>query len=317
MKKVLIIAAILTAAGLLLFIVTFIIAGFNIFKLGTAKYETNTYTVPDSFDNIDIRTKETDVLFKRSEDGQCRVVCDEREKARHQVSVKNGTLTIHMADQRSWYDYLTFFSPTLSMTVYLPSEYYEALKIESQTGNVSLSEQFSFGGADITSGTGNVSCGASVNGSLNIHTSTGGIRLDGVRADTIALSVSTGQIEADKVTCTNTFSVSVSTGRTTLTDLTCQDLHSKGSTGNVSLKNVLADNTFDIERSTGNISLDRCDAGQLNIRTSTGRISGTLRSEKVFTATTSTGSVHVPDTQSGGKCTLSTSTGSIDISIAP
>lgn len=60
---------------------------------------------------------------------------------------------------------------------------------------------------------------------------------------------------------------------------------------------------------------DGSDAAEIYVRTSTGSVKGTLLSEKVFITETSTGSVSVPKTVTGGKCEIRTSTGDIQIEI--
>ena len=65
------------------------------------------------------------------------------------------------------------------------------------------------------------------------------------------------------------------------------------------------------ERSTGNVNFENSDAAGICVKTSTGDVTGTLLTEKVFTAETSAGSISVPDTKTGGKCEITTSTGNI------
>lgn len=317
MKRGFIIAAVmLVAVGTLLFAAAFIASGFDFSKLDTAKYETNTYTMSEDFESIEIRSDEADITFKPSKDAKTRVDCVEREKVKHDVFVENGTLKITVSDKRAWYDHLTLFSfKPQSVTVYLPSEQYAALAIATDTGDVSVPDLFSFGDAEITAGTGDVSFDASADGCLKIKTSTGDIGINGLYAATIDLSVSTGWIEVKNVNCKETLSVKVSTGKTVLTDVVCKALISNGSTGGITLKNVVAADDFNIERDTGDVRFENCDAGQIIVKTSTGDVTGTLRTEKVFITKTSTGDINVPDTVSGGRCEITTSTGDITIGL--
>ena len=137
----------------------------------------------------------------------------------------------------------------------------------------------------------------------------------GVKAGQIDLSVSTGNILIQSVVCRETASVKVKTGDTRLSDMSCRTLLSTGSTGNITLKNTVASDSFSIVRSTGNVNFDHCDAGEITVQTSTGDVSGTLLTEKIFIARSSTGSIHVPDTAAGGKCRITTSTGDINIKL--
>ena len=86
------------------------------------------------------------------------------------------------------------------------------------------------------------------------------------------------------------------------------------STGSVDL-GASVDGRLTIETSTGDVRLDHCDAGQITVKTTTGDVTGSLRTEKEFIAKTSTGDIDVPDTTSGGKCEITTSTGDIRITV--
>ncbi|MBR5338888.1 MAG: hypothetical protein IK150_02285, partial [Lachnospiraceae bacterium] len=82
------------------------------------------------------------------------------------------------------------------------------------------------------------------------------------------------------------------------------------------MKNVLTRGDMTLERSTGSIHFESCDAeaGKIQIKTSTGSVRGSFKTGKRFIAQSSTGSVHVPDTD-GIHCEIRTSTGSIDITV--
>ena len=61
-------------------------------------------------------------------------------------------------------------------------------------------------------------------------------------------------------------------------------------------------------------SINDVDAITLKLIASTGNITGTILSNKVFQASSSTGIINVPSVQSGGVCYISTTTGNIKIS---
>ena len=81
------------------------------------------------------------------------------------------------------------------------------------------------------------------------------------------------------------------------------------------MKNVVATGTISIKSDTGDVRFEGSDAIEISVKTDTGDVTGTLLSEKVFITETSTGSINVPKTTSGGKCEITTSTGDINISI--
>ena len=320
MKKVTVIllaaAACLVLTGVVVFCITMAANQWDFSRLDNDKQTTRTFDVTGDFRNISVLFETEDVEFRLSGDGKCKVVCVEREKEPHTVSVADGTLKIERTDKREWYDHLTLFSfDKQTITVYLTETGYEALRMKGSTGDVKVPGDFGFGSIEIAVSTGDVDCRATSSGLLRIGTSTGDIRLENLLAGELDLAVSTGRVEAASVVCGGDVTVRVSTGKTILTDITCKNLYSDGSTGDISLKNVTASGIFSIERDTGSIKFERCDAGELKIETDTGDVSGSLLSDKVFFTHSSTGRISVPETTSGGKCSISTDTGSIRIEI--
>lgn len=311
----LIVASLLVILGLGLFAVAMSANQWDFTQLSTMEYETNTHRVSETFRSISMETDTADICFIPSEDGSCRVVCTESEKTPHTVAVKDGVLTVSVADEREWYDYIGISIGETKITVYLPAGEYAALNVRESTGDVEIPRDFSFSRMEIIASTGDVDNAASVSGEMKIKTSTGDIRVESVTAEMVELFVSTGQISAASVTCTGELKLHVSTGKTQLTDVKCGMLSSTGSTGDIFLKNVVASGKISVERSTGDIRLDGCDAAEFSMKTSTGDVTGTLLSEKLFSVKTETGRVNVPEDANGGLCKITTSTGDVRIEI--
>lgn len=316
MKTGLIITAvILLVVGAALVAVALITSGFNFSGIGNAETETVEHVTENGFEKIDIASKESDIIIRRSEDGRTRVVCVEREKVKHSVSAENGTLAIKAQDNRGLLDRFGLLPAKLSVTVYLPGERYEALTVDGGTGNVSVPDGFSFGAAELKTSTGKVEYSADTDGDLRITASTGSVTVRDIRAGSVTVSVSTGSVTASSVTAKNAFQVTVSTGRTALDGVRCGELTTSGSTGDVTLRDTVVSGALRIERSTGDVKFEKSDAGSIYVKTSTGSVTGTLLSGKIFAAGSTTGSVSVPDTSSGGKCEIHTTTGKIKISL--
>lgn len=295
-KKWLITAASLTALGFIILIGAMAALDFDFSKISTLKYETNTYEVNGDFDKISIDVNITDIVFAQSDDESCQVVCFEAEKVKHSVRCTNGTLTIGVTDNRKWYDYfgISFASP--KMTIYLPKSEYASLLIDTDTSDINIPKSFSFNELEIESDTGNVDCMANVSDSIKIESDTGDIGISSVSSKCdIDIKTDTGSIK--------------------LTDVDCTNFSAESDTGNISLVNVIAEDGIYVESDTGNVKLKNSDASKLSIETDTGNVTGTLLSEKIFIAKSSTGRVKVPDTESGGKCEIRTATGNIKIDI--
>lgn len=315
-KAWLIAAASFVVIGGLLFVGVMTAVRWDFQALSTASYETNIHKIPETFDGISIHTDTAAVVFAVSEDGSCRVECHEEAKAKHAVSVADGTLVIQVENRKQWQDYIGFhFGSSPKITVYLPDTYYASLLISGSTGDVEIPGDFRFQNAAISLDTGNTDFYASASEGVSIQTTTGDIRVAQLSAGTLALSVSTGSVTVSQATCTGDVSVRVSTGKAYLTNVACQSLQSTGSTGSISLERVIAQGQISIERNTGGVSFQGCDAGEIFVKTSTGSVWGSLLTEKVFLVETSTGRISVPKTTKGGICRIITGTGNVDITI--
>lgn len=314
-KRWLSLAALLVVIGLAMFSAVMTVYGWDFTKLSTVTYETNTYEPSGAFSSISINTNTADIIFMTAEDGKCRVVCYEAEKAKHSVDVQDAILTINEMNEKKWYDHIGISIGTPKITVYLPDTKYDVLTVRERTGDIEIPEAFHFESIDVSTSTGDVKNYASAAGEIQIKTSTGNICVERIAAGGIDLSVSTGGIVVSHVTCEGDVTIKVSTGKTNMTDIACKNVISNGSTGNLFLKNVIALEQFSIQRSTGKVSFDACDASEIFVETDTGDVTGTLLSEKTFFAESRMGNVDVPQNTTGGRCEIQSGTGDIELEI--
>ena len=315
MKIWLMIAAALVIIGAIIFVTVMSAYRWDFTKMGTSEFETNTYEIADEFHSISMNTEIADIVFAVSQDGICSVVCHEEQKLRHAVEVRDGVLTVTVVDEREWYDHIGIFVGTPKITVYLPESEYAEVCIKESTGDIEIPKDFQFESVDISVTTGDVKNYASASDMVKIKTSTGAICVEGVTTGVLDLSVTTGKVTVSDVNCEGNVTINVSTGKSEVTNVRCANLESNGTTGGIKLNNVIAVEMLSVERSTGDVQLDGCDASELYLKTTTGSIVGTLLTEKVFQAKSTTGSVDVPNTITGGRCAASTTTGNIKLSI--
>ena len=343
---------ILIVIGMLLMIISLGSCGFNFKKLDNKNYETNTHEITDSFNSISISSKNADITLAHTDNAVASVVCFDNKKMPHEVSVRDGILTINVNDERKWYDHITLFSsinPTV--TVYLPNDTYAALSIDTDTSDVNIPDGFTFDNIDVELSTGDVSCSASANGFIKINASTGNVSVSDAIAKDVSISLSTGDVNISKCsfasvsakTSTGDHKISelnvegdltlnVSTGCAMLNKVNCSNFSSNGSTGDLCVKNTNVSGRFSVERGTGDVELEYCiaeyfnvktstgdvellesDAGEIYISTSTGDVEGSLLTSKIFITRTNTGKVRVPASVEGGRCEISTDTGDIEI----
>ena len=270
------VASFLAVLGTIIFAGVMAVYNWDFSKLGTVKYETNTYTANGAFDKISISVDTTEIEFLPTDNKDCSIVCIEDEKVKHSAKVQNGTLVIDTVDTRKWYDFIGVSLGVPKMTVYLPQNEYNSLSIETDTGDITVPKDFSFKNIEIDGDTSDINCFASVSDILEIELSTGDINIDNVTLGRLDLSTSTGDI---------------------------------------TLKNVITMGSLSIETDTGDVKFKDSDADEIYVETSTGDVTGTLLSEKVFITKSDTGRIRVPKTTSGGKCEIETDTGDIKITV--
>lgn len=295
-KGWLIAATVLTVAGLAAIFGAFAAAGFDYSKLATIQYVTNTEEVSADFDNISFTSPLGDLELVYSEEKNCRLVFHEQEKLRFSAEVNGKTLSIRTTDTREWYDYFGFSFESPKATLYLPKKEYNALMVQAVTGDVTVPKELRFRSVSVDSVTSCLHCEADVAGSVDVNVTTGNILLANTAPESVRLTTTTGCVTLSDVTAKSSVSVETTTGV-------------------VSLQNTVAAGSMSIACTTGNIAFDRCDAAQITAATTTGNVTGTLLSGKDFITKVMTGEISVPKASSGGMCSVTTTTGNIQIDV--
>lgn len=289
-------ASVLVVLGIMLFVGAFAVGGFNIENLGNTRYETVTEEVSEEFDKIDIKVNAAAIEFLPSEDKQCKVDYSGQEDLQISVEVKDKTLVVQYEETREWYEHIGLFFKEPKITVYLSKVEYDSLSVQSNTGDVKLPKGMTFGSIKIDSETTDVDCSASVKENIDIHVSTGDILLNDMKAGSVNIETTTGDV--------------------TMTGIDVGgDIEISTTTGDVLLGNTVAEKNMMVKCTTGDVGFEKSDAKEITVKTTTGDITGTLLSDKEFITNTSTGDVNVPKNTEGGRCELSTTTGDIGITI--
>lgn len=295
-KTWLIIAAVCVVLGPIMVVCAAAAAGGG-FNFNSAEYETVIHEIGSTFDQIAVDTDITDISIATADEKQCKVECTEPEKVKHTAQVENGTLVIRSTDTGKWYENLfSFMRQSPKVVIYLPQSEYASLQIDTHTGDVMIPPGLTFDTLTVNGNTSDVDCSASVTDTLTVKQDTGDVTLACPDAGSLDIGTSTGDIDITSAKVKGNISVTSTTGDITLTD-------------------TVAEKSFLIESTTGDISFERCDAADLTVKSTTGDVTGTLLSDKIFKTSTSTGDVKVPNTNAGGKCEISTSTGDIQINI--
>ena len=226
---------------------------------------------------------------------------------------KSHSKGILQTSEGSWE--VTIFACVSKIEIYLPKDTYQALSVDASTGNVDISKDFTFDCISVSLDTGSIDCQASADGDVSMKTDTGHIVVSGVSASTMSLTSDTGRMDIANAEISGDMEIREDTGKVNMENVTCRNLTSDGDTGSLVMTKVLAAGEFKIKRSTGKVEFNQCDADTIYVKTNTGSVTGSLLSEKVFITDTDTGKVDVPKTITGGRCEITTDTGSIIISV--
>ena len=309
-----VVAVVLIITGAALCALSTVVLGFDPVNTSTVEYVENTYEVNSSFKNISIAVDTDDIEFQRSQDGKCSVVCIEAEGRHHEAKINGSTLEISQVYEEGW-NFIGFNSQTPKMTVYLPENTYNDLDINVNTGDIIIPAGFTFEDLEIYGNTGDIMSECDVTGDTNAEITTGDISMIGITGEKISVSATTGDILLERINCTDAEAVSTTGDIQLGSVLVSGDLKTQTETGRTWLSSVLVSGKLTATGGTDDVEIDGCDAGEILIETNTGSITGSLLSEKVFITETNTGTIDVPNTAFGGKCELTTNTGSISITI--
>ncbi len=296
-----------------------VIVGYHVIKgRSDDTFITNRHDVDEEVKNINVDTTTANIELAKATDDKVLVVCEEREKVYHDVTIDNGLLKIKTIDNRRWYEKYIFninFRET-KVTVYLPEGDYQNLTLDSDTGNIDVAKDFTFTDVKITNHTGHVKLNAKASGDVYLSTSTGYIAVNDSAANKITTKSSTGDLNIKNTQVTTDIESSASTGDTYYENVTAKNLTSKTSTGACKLINTVVDNHIEIKTSTGGVKFEDSDAETIKVRTSTGSVRGSLLTDKRFQCHSDTGSVHTPyGDPDAGLCDVETDTGSIDLTV--
>ena len=313
-KRYLILALCLILCGMVIFAVTMSCIGWDFTKISIFRTIEKEYSVTNEFTSVKIIDSSVDVTVLPSDNGMAYVVSSTQENIDYNVCVKDNILTVESVDNRPWYDMI--FSGKSTLTVYVPVGDYEQISVDLRTGDLEIKGDLSFNRVTVESSTGDTRLSIPSAKDVNIKTSTGNVRIDECTSSLIAVFVSTGKVYISDVICDGDIVIAVSTGDTEVENVTCTNFSSNGTTGDLYLENVIASLNFNIVRDTGDVRFDCCDASEIKVKTTTGNVSGSLLSEKVFLIDHSTGKVDVPECVTGGKCSIETTTGDIEIVIS-
>lgn len=354
-KKIAIIVAVcMIVVGFISAFTSLASVGFDVAKVDTMEWQTNTYEIEEAFENISIDGLEAAVTLVPSTDGTCKVVCTENDNVYDEIKVENNTLTIKRMSKGKWNFNFGVSLEEPKITVYLPKTEYKKLVLDNTSGRLEVPTDFTFEEAKVANSSGKIIFKADVTGALSVENTSGGIDVGENQVGSLTVAGSSGGIQVASVSVENDVQVNSTSGGIHISDVECKGMSAKGSSGSIRISSVIAQENLDVngtsgsiqlsdvecvnvtggnssgsikcsnviasgdmrlENNSGGISLDACDAANLRLSATSGSIRGNVLSPKNFIAKATSGSVDVPKSASGGLCEVSTTSGSIQIRV--
>ena len=320
-KISLIAAGTAAAAGFVLMMVVCIATGFNPFGSEDTAYETKIYNIEDKFSNIEIDDVSYSIEIKPSDDGKCRIECEENNKITHDVQVKGYTLCVDFKDKRKWYEKIlprinSDSWGTRSMTVYLPENEYEKLNVDTVSGDIIVEKGFTFTEGVLDNTSGDVYCKAFFTKDLTAESTSGDVNLSDIKAQSIRAESTSGEIDIAASEVTGKIICDSTSGSVTLSVVNAKDISAESTSGEVELNYVKASGEISIDTTSGEITLDKVDAKNIEIDSTSGSVTGTILSPKRFITDTTSGDVNVPRYDDcEDVCEIDTTSGNIDVKV--
>lgn len=337
-KIALIIAVACLLVGGILVTVSLVRTGLDFSSFQTSTLETRTYTPTEAFTDLYIDDRFCDIELRSSTDSSVRVVCTEDESCKHTVSVQSGTLRITVQDQRPWYAHIGIFMIRWhpKVVVYLPAQTYQSLYIKTLSGDIQLVDPLHVSEAELQTTSGDISARAEVQRKLIVQSTSGSIRLDRITCSSLEVETTSGDIDLLHMTATDSVSVGSTSGDVTLqtaslgakftckttsgeielSDLSAESLSVKSTSGDIELRAVLIDGHAELQAVSGDIGLEHADAKTFWIKTTSGEVEGSLVTGKVFSVTSSSGRIRVPNSDThAGLCEIKTTSGNVTITV--
>ncbi len=269
----------------------------NIKELNTVKVKECNYIIENKeFSNISVRGAECDVNIVEAADGVLKVECQEGDDIFHIVEVENDTLNIVRHDNRKWYQHFGIYWGDMKITIHLPKKEYNNLKIVTLSGDINVTDKFSFKDADIKVTSGDLKFASQVYGKLNVKSTSGDVKITGVEGKEIVAKNTSGEIEISDCKLEGKLEINTTSG-------------------DVKLKNVIVKEQVNMESSSADIKLSLCDAESIRIKSVSGDVEGSLLNEKIFKVKTTSGHIDIPSSATGGMCEVKTSSGDVKFRI--
>ncbi len=272
-------------------------------------------TYDEVFLSVDAQVKSGSLEIFPTSDDELKIECTEPENTYYDIKFEGDTLVIRRIDNRQWHQYFMNFSRE-GIKIYLPERAYEDIKLDASSGKIIVNDGLSCRNLTAESTSGSVRAyGINAQELVSLKGTSGQVVSDTVKAENMKVSCTSGKVTLGNIELTGDLNVENSSGNVEASSVNCTSFSAENTSGGITCSGVIAQDNINAKNTSGSINILQSDAQTLNLKSTSGSIRGTLLSDKIFIAESTSGSVKVPQTTQGGICKVKTTSGSVDITV--
>ena len=297
-KILLLVAAVLIALGIGLAFGSMRAVDFRWSALDTDPVQEEVFYPEEPFDSIQVQNLGGDVEIGFHDGKECLVDTLSSQLKSYTVEVQDGVLFVTETEkQGKWTDYVNLdIGKQPGVTILLPEKEYKALRAESQSGDVAVTNALDFASASVICQSGDIRFAADVSDTLVLKTQSGEIEMNSRSCGKACIESQSGDAEVKNTALSGSLSVTTQSGE-------------------IDMENVTSQSSMTLRTQSGEIDMERCDAASLDIESQSGEVEATLLTGKTFDVESGSGEIDIPRTDEGGVCRIKTSSGDIRVRI--
>lgn len=291
-KVSLIIASALLFLGLCLCALGYALGGVDAFFVNNEDYKSVTATFDEVY-SVEVDSVSADVRLISATSDEVKVTYPDTKMFGYRAESDNGKLEIRYEEKRHWYEYIgiSFSDEDVVIVIELPQEVYEAININTTSGDISVSEGLVAKTCAFNTTSGELRAELNAN-ELVVNTTSGDVVLS-----TDVKHFATVNTTSGDVTAGGTFSdikLSSTSGDTHLSNISAKNVTVSSTSGEVEFSDMIVSGDVSVNTLSGDVSFAHVNAENYSVETTSGDVRGTITEPKIFDVNTTSGEFVTP-----------------------
>lgn len=288
-KKVLSIAGIATAVGLIIALIGIFMVGFDFTKLDLEEdYTEKVFTVSDSeISSVKVYTDcmKVKVCYREDDSNEIRITYYENNKHNPTVINQNGAVTLNDKTEFSMSNLFATQGIVMSLkrskleTVVEIPKNNKTLKIDVETSNAKITaDELTADKLSLKTSNASIDVSGKFTNDIYCDTSNGNINAKNITAHTVSLYSSNASCNAESVKSKN-LNVDTSNASINITNINSNSVKLETSNASINIGDTVAEKSFYADTSNGSINTKGIDSDKIELYTSNSSITATIVGE--------------------------------------